>query len=137
MFRIITLLSTVLLFQQSRGNNAINPAEEKIITITVNQYSQVFIGPDTLTIADLGKELENRLWRNFLGTGKSYDAIKLSFTGDVSQPTRLATIAQIKSAQKIVLKNISLDKHDKAFEDLDAEKQDKLRKQFPVLFQEF
>ena len=136
MLSFLTAFTAILFSQPSRADMPFKLREEKIITITVNQYSQVFIGRDTLTISDLSKELENRLWRNYLGTGKTYDRIKLNFTKDVSQPTRLATVAAIKSAQKNVLKEISLEKHKKLFEDLAPDKQEKMRKQFPVLFQQ-
>ncbi|HYC40361.1 MAG TPA: hypothetical protein VEB63_07710 [Chitinophagaceae bacterium] len=112
-------------------------AEEKIITITVNQYSQAIIGRDTLTFANLSKELENRLWRHFLGTGKSYDRIVLNFTRGVTRAIRVSAIAAVKSAQHSALKLISLEKEKKLFEDLEPDKQDKIRKQFPVLFQQF
>ena len=137
MIRLLTILSAILVSQQVQANISNTIKEDKVIHITVNQYSQVLIGRDTLTISDLSKELEERLWRNFLGTGKTYDAIKLSFTETVSQTTKEAVIAAIKNAQKAVLKSISLEKHEDIYESLPPDKQQKLKKQFPALFQQF
>jgi len=137
MMSAFILFAAVLISRTSEAGSFDPPVKDKVIAISVNQYSQAIIGRDTLTIADLAKELETRLWKSFLSTGKTYDAIQLDFAEGVSQPVRMATIAAIKTAQNNVLKNISLERDDKLFDDLSADKQRRIKKQFPVLFQEF
>jgi len=108
----------------------------KIITITVNEAGQVFMGRDTLSLDHLAAELQNRLWKNYMGTGKMYDSIHLQFTGEVVMEIRGSAMDAIREAQKKTLISICLEKHKKLFEDITGRQQDKIRKQFPVLFQQ-
>lgn len=45
-------------------------------------------------------------------------------------------VAAIREAQEKTLIVLSLHKHKKRFEDISTQKQEKIKKQFPVLFQE-
>jgi hypothetical protein len=113
-----------------------NNFPEKIISITVSEKGYACIGRDTLTIDQLAAELQQRLWKSYLGTGKMYDAIHLQFTGEVLTSVKDSTMDAIRKAQKKALADICLEKYKKLFEDINSRQQDKIRKQFPVLFQQ-
>ncbi len=108
---------------------------EKIITIKLLPAGTAVIGRDTLDFDAMSKELQQRLFRSYMGTGKMYDAIKLEFAGEVMTETRDAAKVAIQKAQQNTLKELCLEKHKKFFEDINSRQQEKIRKQFPVLFQ--
>jgi biopolymer transport protein ExbD len=109
---------------------------QKIITVTINQKGEISIGRDTLTVDQVTHELQERLWRSYLGTGKMYDAIHL----EVAAGTQAGIITNaknaIKEAQKKALIDVCLQKHKKLFDDLSNSQQNKIRRQLPVLFQQ-
>ena len=108
---------------------------KKILSLTVNEFSQVFMGRDTLMISDLPKELKNRFWKSYLGTGKMHDAIEVMYTANVASPVKAAAVDAIRQGQEMGLKDICLEKHKQYYADLNPRQQEKIRKQFPVLFQ--
>ena len=115
------------------------PAEkifpDKSITIIVNEKGNALIGRDTLAIDQVAAELQKRLWKSYMGTGKMYGAIHLQFSGEVLMGVRGAAMDAIKLAQKNVLTEVCLQLHKKLFENLSSRQQEKIQKQFPVLFQ--
>lgn len=108
---------------------------QKTVTIHVNEKGQVTIDRVTMYTDDLAKEVQQRLWRSYMSTGKMVSAISLSFDEDVSGETRNEVLFSIKTAQEKTLTVLSLHKHKKRFENISSSKQEKIRKQFPVLFQ--
>ncbi len=108
---------------------------EKIITISVNEKGWVMIGRDTLTIDQIADELQKRLWKGYLGTGEMFHAIHLEFSGQPSISIQKSARDAIKEAQRKALIDISVQKHDRRFENLSHRQQRKIQKQFPVLFQ--
>ena len=108
----------------------------KIIGIIVNANGEVYIGRDTIGVSDLAAEIQNRLWKSYLGTDKMYDSIKIEFRGEVLMGTRGAALDAVKLAQKNALTDICLQKYKRLFENCSSLQQKKIRKQFPVLFQE-
>ena len=112
------------------------PASQKTLTITVTRYNQVFLGRDTLTVADLPKELRGRLWKSYLGTGKMHDNIEFNSDEAVTEEMKTTVKDAIKEGLQMAMKDICLEKHKQYFENLTERQQGKLRKQFPVLFQE-
>ena len=108
---------------------------EKIITITLLPGGHAVMGLDTLDLDGLSKELQKRLFKSYMGTGKMYDAIKLEYPGDVLMGSRDAAKDAIHKAQLNALKQLCLEKHKKYFEDINSRQQDKIKRQFPVLFQ--
>jgi len=50
--------------------------------------------------------------------------------------TRSAAMDAIKSAQQKALTEVCLEKHKKRFDDLNENQRNKIKKQFPVLFQQ-
>jgi biopolymer transport protein ExbD len=109
---------------------------DKLIIVVVNPDGNVFIGRDTLSIDKLADELQRRLWKGYLGTGKMYDGIKLQLEGEVLMGVKNSAMDAIQKAQKKVLTEVCLEKHKKLFESLSIRQQEKIRRQFPVLFQE-
>lgn len=108
---------------------------QKTVTIHVNEKGQVTIDRVTMYTDDLAKEVQQRLWRSYMSTGKMVSAINLSFDEAVSGETRNEVLFSIKTAQEKTLTVLSLHKHKKRFENISSSKQEKIRKQFPVLFQ--
>jgi hypothetical protein len=132
------LLSALLFFAGLVGKPGFQVEKifpEKSITIIVNEKGNALIGRDTLPMDQLAAELQKRLWKSYLGTGKMYKAIHLQFTGEVLMGVRSSAMDAIKQAQKNALIEICLQLHKKLFEDLSSRQQKKIQKQFPVLFQ--
>src|SRR5258705_3361783 len=123
---------TVLLLSTCISSNA--SSRDKIITIVINTNGDVFIGRDTLQVSQLAGEIQERLWKSYLGASKMYNAIKIVFIGDVLMKIRDAAFDAIKLAQKKALTAISLEKHKRLFENCSSREQRKIRKQLPVLF---
>ena len=135
--RVGFLLFTIIVcLQASAGfapeNKLIPP---KILTIVVGADGKISMGRDTLLTTELAKEIKNRLWKSFLGTDRMHDVIKLEISGEASPTIRTAVIEAIHEGQKMALKEICVEKHKKYFEDLSSSHQQKIKKQFPVLFQ--
>jgi len=80
--------------------------------------------------------LQKRLWKSYLGTGEMYDAVHL----EIAKAARTDIISNvkkaIKEAQGKALIDVCLQKHKKLFNDLSSRQQEKIVKQFPVLFQQ-
>ena len=110
-------------------------SKKRIIAISVNETGIAFIGKDTLTMDMLTVELQKRLWKSFMGTGKMYEVIHLQFTGQAPEPVKGAAIDAIKKAQKNALTEVCLQKHKKLYDTLSGGQQRKIKKQFPALFQ--
>lgn len=131
----LLLLIVVCLTTKSFSANNMTLPPGKLIRIVVNEKGYALIGRDTLTANDLSPELQRRLWKSYMGTGKMYDSIKLEFEGEVLMGTKGAAMDAIKEAQEKALKEICLEKHKKLFDALSEGQKNKIRKQFPVLFQ--
>jgi hypothetical protein len=132
-FLLISLFF-ISLSSKATGNIQKN-IPKKIITVSLNEKGWVMIGRDTLTIDQLTDELQKRLWKSYLGTGEMFDAIRLEFSGLPSAVIQKSARDAIKEAQRKALVDISVQKHERRFEDLSSRQQKKIKKQFPVLFQ--
>jgi len=110
-------------------------SKKRIIAISVNETGLAFISKDTLTFDQLTTELQKRLWKSYMGTGKMYEVIRLQFTGRVPAVVQEGAANAIKKAQQNALIEICLEKHKKLYESLSEGQQRKIRKQFPALFQ--
>lgn len=121
-----------LIFFISITNSSIG---QKSVTIHVNEKGQVLIDRVILYTDDLAKEVQQRLWRSYMSNGKMVSTILLSFDQAVNAETRSEVLYSIRTAQDKTLTVLSLHKHKKRFENIGASRQDKIRKQFPVLFQ--
>lgn len=122
----------LLIFFISITNSSIG---QKSVTIHVNEKGQVLIDRVILYTDDLAKEVQQRLWRSYMSNGKMVSTILLSFDQAVNAETRSEVLYSIRTAQDKTLTVLSLHKHKKRFENIGTSRQDKIRKQFPVLFQ--
>jgi hypothetical protein len=105
------------------------------ITISIDPKGFAYIGRDTLTIDKLAFEVQQRLWKSYLGTGRMYDHIKIELKGDVLMGTRGSALDAIKLGQEKALAELCVLKFKKEYDNLTESQQRKLQKQFPVLFQ--
>ena len=137
MFRFILLSCFSLIYLQSNaGLPTVQNRPLKTITITIEPGGRVFMGPDTIYVADLAADLQERLWKSWLSTGKMYDRIEIKLRGEVLMGVRGAALDAIKEAQGKTLTAVCLQKYKQNYEMLTAKQKQKLKRQFPVLFQE-
>lgn len=130
----------MIIFLVSVSAKSFNATEryytEKVITVLLSETGKIIIGTDTLTTDQMRDELQKRLWKSYLGTGKMYDAIHLEMPTNVDAGLVTNTKKAIQEAQRKALIDVCLQKHEKLFEDLSSRQQEKIKKQFPVLFQQ-
>ncbi len=137
MIRILSLfIMTACSRPSSATANSFIPSPPKILTITVHPDGNVSIGKDTVYIDDLAKEVKERLWKSYLGTGKMYDLIKVKFAGEVLMGVKGSSLDAIKEGQDKALRELCIQKYKKPWDKLNSTQKAKVKKQFPVLFQE-
>jgi ABC-type anion transport system duplicated permease subunit len=109
---------------------------DKVLFVTVNEIGIVTVNRDTVDADHLAPYIQERLFKSYLGTGKMHDHIKLHKASEtVPEMVTEVIIKEIQEGQKKALTELSLQKYRKKFDTLAKKKQDKLKKQFPVLFQ--
>jgi hypothetical protein len=109
---------------------------EKILLVTVDEIGSIEVNKDPVGSDILAIYIQERLFKSYMGTGDMHDRIKLEKAGNnVPDLIREAVVKEIKEGQKKALTSLCLLKYKKLFDDLDKKKQEKLLKQFPVLFQ--
>jgi hypothetical protein len=115
---------------------AILKASEKILLVTFDEIGAITVNSDPVGSDILANYIQERLFKSYMGTGDMHDRIKLEKAGnDVPDLITEAIIKEIKEGQKKALTSLCLSKYKQLFSDLDKKKQEKLQKQFPVLFQ--
>ena len=109
-----------------------------ILHISVTAKEEVSIDGVKIDISELlSKELQNRLWRSFMGNGKMPDRIDLQFEESAPTVVKTSIFKSIKEAQEKTLNILCLHKYKKASTDIKQKQRSRLQKQFPVLFQGF
>ncbi len=108
----------------------------KTITVKVLADQQCFIDGYKVNFWELGTELHKRIWRTFMGNDKMPDNVLVVYEGDVNDETKTATLKSVQEAQQRTKTMYALFKYKKKFEDLSDSKKDKIKKQFPILFQQ-
>ena len=108
---------------------------QRTVTIKVEGNNRIQIDGLTVYIEDLPREVQQRLWRSYMSNGKMLRSIHLELEGTVPDELQKNVISAIREGQAKTRTMLSLHKHKKKFEDISSSKQDKIRKQFPVLFQ--
>ena len=130
--RTLLLLLSLLLSGLSTASLA-QPA--KIIRIEAGTNAVSRIGRDTVLLEDLSRDIHVRLWKSFLGTGRTYDRIELQVEEGTTEAIRTALREAIRQGQQKALDQICLEKNKKVFARISGSQQQKMRKKFPVLFQ--
>ncbi|HEX7906424.1 MAG TPA: hypothetical protein VF487_21265 [Chitinophagaceae bacterium] len=113
-----------------------DPFQQKTLVIIVDAKGQVSIDRIKIETDDLPRELQQRLWRSFVGNGKMPQVIKVQFENELPPESTKAILEAVKQGQQRTLNILSLHKYKNKFENITTRKQDKIKKQFPVLFQE-
>jgi hypothetical protein len=119
----------------SKKDGAATPFAEKIITIKVNTSGIISVGRDTITSDDLAMYIRERLFKSYTGTGKMYDGIKLVKDGEPQIIVFDIVVKEIAKGQQKALNELCLEKYKRLFENISGRQQEKLKKNFPVLFQ--
>jgi hypothetical protein len=130
----LIFLSFTFLFVNKKANASTSLAG-KIITVKVNTAGIISVGRDTISSDDLALYIRERLFKSYTGTGKMYDGIKLVKDGEPENVVFEIVRKEITNGQKKALTELCLEKYKRLFEDISSRQQDKLKKNFPVLFQ--
>lgn len=127
----------LMFFITQYARSAKIPAEEKVLLVKVDDIGLIMVGRDTVGSDQLARYIQERLFKSYMGTGKMYDRIIFE-KEDAGVPDEVteAVIGEIKTGQNKALQELCLQKYNKTFEVLEKKKQERLRRQFPVLFQE-
>ncbi len=109
---------------------------DRSIVITITEKGLALSGRDTLMIIELTDELRTRLWKSYLGTGKMPPRIQVIYNENVPSSLKEETEKAIREGQAKALTDVCLQKHKKRYEEVSSSQQKKIRKRFPVLFQQ-
>lgn len=106
------------------------------LEVKVHETGTITVGRDTVGSDDLARYIQTRLFKSYLGTGQMPIGIFVTKMGDnVPQVVVDVVIKEVQEGQRRALTELCLDKHKRLFDDIDKKKQNRLKKQFPVLFQ--
>lgn len=132
-----TLLLSVLLVLATQAKATNRLQGEKILQVTITESGIITVGRDTVDSENLARYIQERLFKSYLGTGRMYDRIILSQQTE-STPDMVTdvVIREIRQGQQRALTQVSLQKYRNTFDKLDDKKKSKLKKMFPILFQE-
>ena len=118
----------------SRANAADKIPAEKILEIKLIQTGQIIAAGDTVAADKLATYIRDRLFKSWLD-GKIYSKIRFSSYSGISELVSGPVLKEIREGQKLGLNAICLEKYRDVFDNLEAKKQDQLKKKCPVLFQ--
>jgi hypothetical protein len=132
--QLFLLLFTMIGNLQNTSSGKLPP--EKILHIKVDEAGSISVGPDTLLADDLARYIQYRLFKNYTSSGKMHNKIKLEIiSSNVPDMVIEIVTKEIQAGQSRALTELCLFKYKKLFANIGQKKQDKLKKQFPVLFQ--
>lgn len=110
---------------------------DKILLVQVNEIGIITVNNDTVGSDLLARYIQERLFKSYLGTGKMYSRIILHKADDnVPDIVTAVVIKEIKDAQQKALTEVSLQKYNRSFNSLEERRKEKIKKLFPVLFQD-
>jgi hypothetical protein len=133
--RLFLLLVSITLFMTSWARQ--ENAPEKVLTVKVNDFGLITVAGDTVSAEHVARYVQERLFKSYMGTGHMYDRIQLEkLYGGASGEVMEMLIKEIKGGQLKALQQLCLQKFNKTYDMLDSKKQARLKKQFPVLFQD-
>lgn len=130
------LLFLALLFSILPGVSQATPPEQRVLYITVTEAGRVTVGGgDSIDVSDVPKQVKDALFKSSLGNRKYYK-ISITRVGEnIPDGTLNSLNDMIRQGQQAALDAICLEKFKQLYSELDDKKQEKLRKQYPVLFQ--
>src|SRR5688500_4522700 len=73
---------------------------QKTVAIHVNEKGEVMIDQAKYFTDDLAREVQQRLWRSYMTSGKMVQSIHLSFDVSVSEELKNEVLFSIKTAQE-------------------------------------
>lgn len=112
-----------------------DPPEQRILHITINEAGMVTVVGDTVDVYDVPHSLQDCLFKSLLGNRKYYK-ISIAAIGEKISLTQLDLLkTKIREGQQLALNAICLEKFKSRYDELDSKKKEKLKKQYPVLFQ--
>lgn len=130
--RFVFLLLSLLLLQRADAKTS----GDKVLIVILDNTGIVKIGRDTVALDNIAKFVQERLFKSFLGTGKMHDRILFAKEKGMEDEAMVEMVMkEIKEGQVRALRQVCTEKYKKLFERLDNGQQNKVRKQFPVLFQ--
>lgn len=109
---------------------------EKVLIVSIDEFSIIKVGRDTVSLEFLSRYIQERLFKSYMGTGHMYEKIRFERMEQVAEVVVESIAKEIGDGQQKALIQLCVHRFRKKFEDLDSRKQEKLKKQFPVLFQE-
>lgn len=132
--RLVTPLILICLLALGTGNSA---SAQRAIVLQVDELGFVTDGRDSISSDEIADYIRDRLFNHYRGTDKMYDRIELQrLHGGPMPQVEEILLKEIRQGQKLALLDLCLHKYRKGFDDLQANQQAKIRKKFPVLFQE-
>lgn len=109
---------------------------QKILLVEVDEIGIITVNRDTVGSDLLSRYIQERLFKSYMGTGEMHSKIKFSKANDnVPDIVVQVVLKEIQEGQRRALTELCLLKYKNRFEHIEQKKQDKLKKQFPVLFQ--
>lgn len=132
----ITLLFSFLITSTNYQQCPHELTSEKVILIFVDETGTISVGRDTIGSDELARYIQERLFKSYMGTGKMYDKIIFAKTsGNVPKEVIEVVLNEIREGQRRALRELCTQKYKILFENTTKKQQEKLKKQFPVLFQ--
>lgn len=133
--RLLLLVLAALFVTGARAGDLTPP--DKVLLVKVDDIGLILVGRDTVGSDQLARYVQERLFKSYMGTGQMHDMIRFEKTAaGIPEEVADVVIREIKNGQEKALQGLCLQKYRKTFEMLDAKKQARLKKQFPVLFQD-
>ena len=107
------------------------------LEVKVYETGTITVGRDTVSSDNLARYIQTRLFKSYMGTGQMPVGIFVTKVDDnVPSPVLEVVINEVKEGQRRALTELCLEKYKRLYENIDKKKQARLKKQFPVLFQE-
>jgi|CXWL01.1.fsa_nt_gi hypothetical protein len=130
---LLFLFSFVVSFHTNAAEKL--PAE-KILQVALDETGTITIGRDTVGSDNLARYIQERLFKSYMGTGQMHSKIKfVKLTANVPDIVIQVVLKEIQEGQRRALTQLCLQRYKKLFENIGKRKQEKLKTQFPVLFQ--
>ncbi|HEV7782138.1 MAG TPA: hypothetical protein VGO58_12780 [Chitinophagaceae bacterium] len=106
------------------------------LEVKVYETGVITVGRDTVSSDELARYIQTRLFKSYMGTGQMPVGIFVTKADDaVPQVVLDVVVKEVQEGQRRALTELCLEKYKRLYESIDKKKQNRLKKQFPVLFQ--